>query len=112
MTSEVMVNPEIQAKHVFGELTLGEVLPFVEEKCESLVISQDGQEHVYTDITMDEEGLGVWASFNDMEPSYVFPPCTKVRVKDDHIEVLDDSLLGGGCEIWFNEHVSIKIKIL
>lgn len=101
------VTRAIKAKHVFGELTLRDVFTLVESKCTSIVLVDEGDESLWTAFTMQEDtGLELWESFDEGAPTHSFPSETKVRIKDDHIE------LESGEEIYFKEHRSIIIDIL
>lgn len=104
--SKKKITDEVRAKHVFGELTLGDIIPLVQDKCTLVTIIEDMDED-FVNFSMDEEcGLELWYDFDDGEPEYSFPYETKVKVKDDLV------VLESGEEIIFSRTVPIKIKIL
>lgn len=107
------ITDEIRAKHVFGELTLKDIIPFVKDKCKLVTVVEFMHEDApvgsaaeFVDFTWMRSGLELWHDFDDGEPQYSFPYETKVKAKDDCI------VLESGEEVYFCQATPIKINIL
>lgn len=108
------ITDEIRAKHVFGELTLGEVWQMVTETTHPshIILSKEGPwpaDHEYSSFSL-EFSLALFADDNNMEPDWDFPLDTKVKVKEDHVEFADQD----GCkiELSFARLEPIRFEIL
>jgi hypothetical protein len=106
---------EIVAKYVFGELTLKDIFPLV-ENCDSITLVQmtlkaGTSPTTWVKFTMDDEfGLELWNNIHDDTAVHRFDPGIKVKVKNDHVEM--SHLDGFISSLYFNKHQPIQFDIL
>lgn len=96
------------AKYVFGELTLKDVLPLVSD-CSVMTLVAEGEETNWLCFTTIKGNLELWNDLRDDSPVWSFSLKTKVKVKEDHIEL---DARQGDMKMYFNRLAPIKINIL
>lgn len=107
------ITDEIKAKHVFGELTLGEVWNMVARSCSHIVLTKEPPwpvDQEYTFFSCDGDSMSLFSDDNNMEPDWDFPLSTKVKVKEDHVEFADTD--GYKIELFFSRLEAIRLEIL
>lgn len=96
------------AKAVFGELTLGEVWESVMERVDEVRVEDPAGDTLFTTFhTTPGVSLGFSnhsAEDEDLKPEYSFDFNAKVKVRENHIELLHED--------WFGEETKIQIYFL
>lgn len=107
---------EIKAKHVFGELTLKDIRPFVAH-CDVVKVNDEEGYDMGTFIlhVFDDEGLHLFAGDSDQEPEFFFDGNSRIQVKNNMVLVCEGdprAALDGKKELEFLTLSQIPIDFL